>query len=116
LNNLSEPGDDNCQELAVKLNVNFQRVVQLDSMAFLGYGLFQGRYALQLMGNDEVIESTIGFPQGENQQEVDYQVLAMAYQGDLLKHPVEKKVVSTSTDAFSLDIIEIKPDNEISLI
>ena len=116
LNNLSEPGDDNCQELAIKLNVNFQRVVQLDSMAFLGYGLFQGRYALQLMGSDEVIESTIGFPEDEDQQEVDYQALAMAYQGDLLKHPVEKKVVSTSTDAFSLDIIELKPDNEISLI
>ena len=116
LTHLTEPSDDNCQELPVKLNINFQRVVQLDSTAFLGYGLFQGRYALQLLGSDKVIESTIGFPQDEDQQNADYQVLAMAYQGDLLKHPVEKKVVSTSTDSFSLDIIELKPDKEVSLI
>lgn len=116
LTNLTKPGDNNCEELPVKLDINFQRVVQLDSTAFLGYGLFRGRYAIQLIGEDEVTESTIGFPHGEDEQDVDYQVLAMAYQGDLLKHPVEKKVVATSTDSFSLDIIELNPDNEISLI
>lgn len=116
LTNLIEPGDNNCQELPVKLNINFQRVVQMDSTAFLGYGLFHGRYALQLMDSEEGIESTIGFPSNEDHQEADYQSLAMAYQGDLLKHPTEKKLVSTSTDSFSLDIIELKPDKEIRLI
>ena len=116
LNNLSKPGDDNCQELPIKLDMNFQKVVQIDSMAFVGYGLFQGRYALQLMGKDGVVESTVGFPQGEDNQGIDYQVLAMAYQGDLLKHPTERKIVSTSTDSFSIDIVELTSEKEVKLI
>src|SRR5690606_20529069 len=116
LTNLIEPGDNNCQELPVTLNINFQRVVQMDSTAVLGKGLLHGRYALHLMACVEGIESTIGFPSNEDHQEADYQSLAMAYQGDLLKHPTEKKLVSTSTDSFSLDIIELKPDKEIRLI
>ena len=116
LNNLSKPGDDNCQELPIKLDMNFQKVVQMDSTAFVGYGLFQGRYALQLMGKDGVVESTVGFPQSEDNQGIDYQVLAMAYQGDLLKHPTERKMVSTSTDSFSIDILELTSEEEVKLI
>ena len=116
LNNLSKPGDDNCQELPIKLDMNFQKVVQVDSTAFVGYGLFQGRYALQWMGKDGVVESTVGFPQSEDNQGIDYQVLAMAYQGDLLKHPTERKMVSTSTDSFSIDIVELTSEKEVKLI
>lgn len=114
LNNLSKPGGDNCQELPIKLDMNFQKVVQVDSTAFVGYGLFQGRYALT--GKDGVVESTVGFPQGEDTQGIDYQVLAMAYQGDLLKHPTERKMVSTSTDSFSIDILELTSEKEVKLI
>lgn len=92
LNNKTPP----CLSISDYIDSNFQLVAQADSSTFVGTGLFEGRYATQKMGKKEAMESTIGFPKNENEQNINYQTLAMAYQGKLLKHPHQNKFVSTT--------------------
>jgi len=105
-----------CQQVTHNLNVNYQVIAQIDAERYVGTGLFRGRYAIQLSGQEEVLESDIGFPDDEENKNVSYETLAMAYQGRFLKHPNQNKFVSTSRNAFSLDIIEVSEENVITLI
>lgn len=105
-----------CHQVTHNLNGNYQIIAQIDSDRYVGTGLFRGKYALQLSGQEEVMESGIGFPEDEENQNVSYTTLAMAYQGRFLKHPHQNKFLSTSLNAFSFDIIEVTEENAIKLI
>lgn len=105
-----------CLSISDYMDSNFQLVAQVDSSNFVGTGLFEGRYATQKSGTNEAMESTIGFPKNENEQNINYQTLAMAYQGKLLKHPHQNKFVSTTLFAFSFDILAMNESNELKLI
>jgi len=116
LNNIRTSEKPDCQQVTNNLNVNYQVIAQIDADRYVGTGLFRGKYALQQSGQEEVLESDIGFPEDEENKNVSYQTLAMAYQGRFLKHPSQNKILSTSQNAFSFDIIEVTAQNKILLI
>lgn len=116
LNNILRSEKPACQNVTKKLNINYQLIAQIDSTRYVGTGLFEGKYALQFAGQEEVLESTIGFPKDELNRAANYQTMAMAYQGQFLKHPSQNKILSTSLYAFSFDILEITDENIIKLI
>lgn len=116
LSNIFHGDNVECLSSSTTLNSNFQLVAQIDSFTVLGTGLFKGRYATQTIGENEVKESTIGFPQTADESQIDFQILAMAYQGKFLKHPIENKFVSTSLYSFSFDILEFNENKDINLI
>lgn len=115
LDKLHESESENCENIPINLDTNFQVVAQLDSSTIIGTGLFEGKYAVQKIGEENAKSTSIGFPTTTNEN-VDYRLKAMAFQGQFLKHPSLKKVLSTSLYTFAFDIIEADENNNVSLV
>lgn len=91
-----ESNEEICEKAISRLDINFIKGVLLDTNTFFGYGLFKDRYAIQLSNGDLIFKSSLGFSKSTSDSIPNYELAAMAMQGDILKHPTQRRVVVSS--------------------
>jgi hypothetical protein len=103
-----------CEELEGKFDFNYQRFVRFAEDKFVGTGLFDKRYSVSSLPNHEITDSFGSYPFVDQSQKIDYQILAMAYQGDLILHPSLPWVLSTTFDGYNFDILKFEGSGKLA--
>lgn len=103
-----------CEEFEGKFDFNYQRFVRFAEDKFVGMGLFDNRYAISSPPNNEITDSFGSYPFEDQSQKIDYQILAMAYQGDLLVHPSLPWVLATTFDGYNFDILKFEGSGKLA--
>ncbi|SIT14379.1 BF3164 family lipoprotein [Belliella pelovolcani] len=107
---------DSCLKDYGKFDYNYQKIIKLDEKNLVGTGLFEQRFALSSIDNGSIISEFGKYPFEEELSQYDHNVLAMAYQGEIIKHPKKPLFISTSINSFNFDIIALNTDNSLSVI
>lgn len=107
---------DSCLYDYGKFDFDYQKLLKLDNNHIVGVGLFNNRFALSSLTNNTVISEFGKYPFEDELNQFDHNVLAMAYQGEIIKHPSKPLFVSTSINSFNFDIVQFNADNTLSLV
>jgi len=97
------------QSKAGKFSVDFQQIVKIGEN-FVGVGLFENRYALT-DSQANILGTFLEYPFKEKLEKVNFRVLAMAYQGELLAHPKQPMFVFATSNGVCIDICEVTNKN-----
>jgi hypothetical protein len=106
---------DTCINATSKLNYNYQKFIKVKNDLFVGTGLFENRFAVSRTGETEPILYFGEYPFRQDLAAFDHNILAMAYQGEILMRPSGKKFVSTSRTTFNFDIVKIGQNGSLEL-
>jgi hypothetical protein len=93
-----------------RVDVNHQRLVMLNDSTFVGLGIFPSRYAISDQ-NYQILNFQHSYPFQEDFKDINYQTLAMAYQGLLRVSPDGSRLVSAALDAGCFEIFRLEDRN-----
>lgn len=108
-------GRDVCFNATKGFNYNYQKIILVKDGLFAGTGLFESRFAISKVDEPEPSWYFGEYPFSEDLSEFDHNILAMAFQGEMLMRPSGGKFVSTSIASFNFDIVRIGPDGSFEL-
>jgi hypothetical protein len=97
---------DSCLSFEGKYDFNYQKFVKFNDQQIVGTGLFSSRFAISDMSNQKVVSLFGNYPHQKDLPLYSHNILAMAYQGELVVHPVNPWIVSTSRTSFNFDIVK----------
>lgn len=112
---LSSQNLDTCINVSSKFSFNYQKIIKAQEGVYVGTGLFQNRFAITRAGESGPSLFFGEYPFRDDLAEFDHNILAMAYQGDLLIKPSGGKFVSTSRSSFNFDIVKIGADGSFEI-
>ncbi|MCR9015024.1 TolB-like 6-bladed beta-propeller domain-containing protein [Aquiflexum gelatinilyticum] len=107
---------DSCFLLNGKFDFNYQKFVKISQDRIVGTGLFQSRFAISRIKDNKILGLKGKYPFEKELVGFQYETLAMAFQGDLLVHPSNSWVVSTSRKSFNFDILKFDENGELNQI
>ncbi|GMQ25969.1 TolB-like 6-bladed beta-propeller domain-containing protein [Algoriphagus sp. oki45] len=96
-------GDLDCIETKFNLEKYHLSIAKIRSKLAIGYALDDQPYSLITDGKS--VNKLGSFPFQDEFPKVPREVLAMAYQNRLIKHPTESKLISTSRFSFNMDFL-----------
>lgn len=105
-----------CDMQTSTLSIDFQQFVKLDEDKYFGVGVFNKRFSVYSLSADSMIQVSGEYPFEEEFQDVPVEVLAMAFQGELLKRPSSNRCVMNTLSSFNIDIVDYIPGQGISQV
>lgn len=110
LDSIIKGGKYGCDYSTKSFDTDYQKIVKLDHENFVGVGLFEKRFALSKLNEKEPYYLGLNYPFESEFPDYNHEVLAMAYQGNLIVNPNKDRFFFSSTRSANLDIIEYQRD------
>lgn len=89
-----------------KYETSVQRMVKLINGSYLSYGIFKHRFAL--LNEDGIYQKGyLQYPFENEQNDLSFSSLAMAYQGKIETNPQGNRIVMATTQSANVDIVEL---------